>query len=279
MDDGSTDDTPAVLESFGSRIAVFRQPNQGAAAARNALVRGAEGDLVAFVDADDLWHPRYLEVQRRLFEEHPNAVAFFTGHVSFFGYGSFDWDGTSVDSQLYTELIDPLNFVQRYNATGVFASMSFCCVPREALLRMGSEHFCVSGAEDAYFCNALPLLGRPVAYAPLPLVAYRLISTSLSANQLKVYSALVEVFRLLLDRYDSLGRADLFAAFRLAFASKRRTYAKLLMGAGRTVEARRQFWLSLRDSSSVISRTKSLGLLLLSYSPRGFQPSWPTTTR
>lgn len=279
MDDGSTDNTPAILESYGARITVLRQPNKGVAAARNALVNRAVGDLVAFVDADDLWHPRYLEVQRRLFEEHPNAVAFFTGHVSFSGYGSFEWDRTSVDCQVHAELIHPLNFFKRYNSTGVFATMSICCVPKEVLMRIGSEHFCVSAAEDAYFCNTLPLLGRPVAHAPLPLVAYRLISTSLSANQLKVYGALVEVFRLLQDRYERPGTVDLLPAFRLAFASKRRTYAKLLMGAGRTVEAQKQFRLSLRDSGTAESRAKSLALLLLSHMPRRLQPGWPTTTR
>jgi glycosyltransferase involved in cell wall biosynthesis len=279
MDDGSTDNTPTILETYGSRITVLRQPNKGAAAARNALVERAVGDLVAFLDSDDIWHPRYLEVQRKLFEEHPNAVAFFTGHVSFSGYGDFDWDKTSVDSQVHAELIDPLNFVKRYNATGIFASMSICCVPKEALMRMGSEHFCVNAAEDAYFCNVLPLLGRPVAHVTLPLVAYRLIGTSLSANQLKVYSALVEVFRILQDRYDRLGAADLLTAFRSAFASKRRTYAKLLMAAGRTAEARNQFRLSLRDSGAAVSRAKSLALLLLSYMPSRFQPSWPATTR
>ena len=279
VDDGSTDNTSAILDSYGQQITVLRQPNRGAAAARNALVKKAGGDLVAFLDSDDLWNPTYLEVQRRLFEEHPHAAAFFTGHLNFFGYGSFNWAAISVDSQVQTEVIGPLDFLKRYNATGTLASMSYCCVTKEVLMELGSEPFCVSGAEDAYFCNSLPLLRRPVAYVPLPLVAYRTTSSSQSADQSKVYGLLVEVFRLHRERYERQTEGNLFAAFRSAFASKRRTYAKILMRKGRILDARRQFWLSLGDSASPLSRAKSLALLFLSHMPPKLQPNWPTTTR
>src|SRR5580658_2014305 len=57
MNDGSTDETSEILESYKSLVQVFRQENSGLAAARNALFRRATGDLVAFLDADDIWHP------------------------------------------------------------------------------------------------------------------------------------------------------------------------------------------------------------------------------
>jgi hypothetical protein len=60
VDDGSTDATPAVLERFAGRIVVRRQPNQGIAAALNHGLRVATGDLVAFLDSDDLWDPPFL---------------------------------------------------------------------------------------------------------------------------------------------------------------------------------------------------------------------------
>ena len=279
MDDGSTDDTLALVESYRPRVTVLRQPNKGVAAARNALCGQAQGDLIAFLDADDVWHPRYLEVQNGLFEKHPNAAAFFTGHTSFCGYGSFTWDAASDRTSMDAELINPLDFLRRYNATGDFACMSFCCVPKKALTEMGSEYFCISAAEDAYFCNTLPLLDRPVVYFPHALVAYRVSGTSLSANQFRVYSSLIQVFQLLEGRYNQLGNTDLLAAFRLAFASKRRTYAKILMGTGDSVEARRQFWLSLRDSHATVSWAKSLALLLITWFPERLQPNWPITTR
>lgn len=57
VDDGSTDDTPARLARFGSRIAVIRQEHRGPAVARNAGIRAARGEWIAFLDSDDVWMP------------------------------------------------------------------------------------------------------------------------------------------------------------------------------------------------------------------------------
>lgn len=61
VDDGSTDDTLAALAQFEDRVTLIRQENRGAASARNAGVRAARADFVAFLDADDVYHPRRLE--------------------------------------------------------------------------------------------------------------------------------------------------------------------------------------------------------------------------
>ncbi len=76
MDDGSTDETRALARSYEPLLKVYWQPNAGLARARNALVARATGDLVTFLDSDDLWHPHYLESQLSNLEEYPNAVAF-----------------------------------------------------------------------------------------------------------------------------------------------------------------------------------------------------------
>jgi glycosyltransferase involved in cell wall biosynthesis len=64
IDDGSTDRSGEVARSYpDSRVRVVRQPNAGPAAARNHGVQLARGELLAFLDADDLWEPRKLELQ------------------------------------------------------------------------------------------------------------------------------------------------------------------------------------------------------------------------
>jgi glycosyltransferase involved in cell wall biosynthesis len=60
VDDGSTDETPAVIEDFRARVTYLRRSNQGPAAARNHGLRHARAGIVAFLDVDDEWvapHP------------------------------------------------------------------------------------------------------------------------------------------------------------------------------------------------------------------------------
>jgi glycosyltransferase involved in cell wall biosynthesis len=75
IDDGSTDQTPRVLSSFGDRIKVISQANAGQSAARNRGIQAAAGELIAFLDADDLWLPEKLALQMARLAENPVAEA------------------------------------------------------------------------------------------------------------------------------------------------------------------------------------------------------------
>ena len=65
VNDGSpdTDALEAALSNYRQRVTYIRQENQGAAAARNTAIKAARGEFLAFLDADDLWLPNYLEAQ------------------------------------------------------------------------------------------------------------------------------------------------------------------------------------------------------------------------
>ena len=73
VDDGSTDSTPDVLAGFGRRIRVIRQQNLGRSAARNAGVRHAGADLIAFLDSDDYWLSHKLAAVIEAFEQRPHV--------------------------------------------------------------------------------------------------------------------------------------------------------------------------------------------------------------
>jgi glycosyltransferase involved in cell wall biosynthesis len=78
VDDGSTDASPQIVAEHAKqdpRIRTVRQPNAGVAAARNRGVREARGDLVAFLDHDDLWHKSIIEKQVARFNECSETTA------------------------------------------------------------------------------------------------------------------------------------------------------------------------------------------------------------
>lgn len=68
IDDGSTDSTPAVVRAYGDRIRYIVQDNQGVAVARNHGLQLAQGSLIAFLDADDVFLPDKLAAQVAVFE-------------------------------------------------------------------------------------------------------------------------------------------------------------------------------------------------------------------
>ena len=76
VDDGSSDETPELIEAFAAedpRIRLVRQANAGTAGARNRALAEARGSLVSNIDNDDLWLPAYLESMVRAFQATPGV--------------------------------------------------------------------------------------------------------------------------------------------------------------------------------------------------------------
>ena len=119
VDDGSTDDTAACVEQwiaakrppFEARL--IRQPNLGAAAARNRGVAEAPGcDILAFLDSDDLWPDDYLRRIHDGFAGQPDAVAtivdrmshyFATGARSLHSYARYTDSGANITTRLFMD--------------------------------------------------------------------------------------------------------------------------------------------------------------------------------
>jgi glycosyltransferase involved in cell wall biosynthesis len=80
VDDGSTDETPAILASFGDAITVLTQQNEGPAVATNRAIAQARGRYVSLLDADDVWLPDKLARQLAILEANP-AVGLVHGDL------------------------------------------------------------------------------------------------------------------------------------------------------------------------------------------------------
>ncbi len=87
IDDGSTDGTAAALEGFGDRIRVVRQPNGGLPAARNRSHQEAQGEFIAWLDADDLMNPDRIALQVEFLQQHPSVVLVSSEFSAFFEDG------------------------------------------------------------------------------------------------------------------------------------------------------------------------------------------------
>jgi glycosyltransferase involved in cell wall biosynthesis len=103
VDDGSTDDTAAVAKKYRQTIYLC-QANQGPPAARNAGLKHCTGDLIAFLDSDDLWVPGKLSMQAAYLEMHPQAGCVIGRTKNFLQEGAV-WPSWAMGTVLTGDLI------------------------------------------------------------------------------------------------------------------------------------------------------------------------------
>jgi glycosyltransferase involved in cell wall biosynthesis len=155
VDDASTDDTANVLAgTFASRIRLIRLPQRrGAGAARNAGVRLASGELVAFLDDDDLWLPGKLDAELRVFERFPDAEAVVSDSLTFVNgqraeKSFFARNGLLAATDGQVRWANECRWLWTNSVNGV--AMCSITVRRRALDRLGLETWF---AEDLVSCE------------------------------------------------------------------------------------------------------------------------------
>jgi glycosyltransferase involved in cell wall biosynthesis len=104
VDDGSEDDTVAVVEAFGPQVRLLQRDHGGAGAARNAGFAAARTDLVAFLDSDDEWFPDKIALQRAFLEARPDVLFCCSD------FGVRLEDGSEILSYLERWLHQPVDF-------------------------------------------------------------------------------------------------------------------------------------------------------------------------
>ena len=186
VDDGSTDASADVVRSYGSRARYVHQRNAGSAAARNRGVAESRGELVSFLDQDDLWDRRKLERQVLHFQARPSTDV-CVGHVELFWIPELAHEGGAYRGQPRGHR------VPGYTAPAMLAR-------RAAFDRVGrfDEGLSFGDATD-WFLRAIDL-GLDIALLPEVLLYHRMHASNLTRWRDSSKREFVHIVKATLDR-------------------------------------------------------------------------------
>lgn len=180
VDDGSTDSSSEIVRSFAARdtrIRLVRQANAGRPAARNKGAQVTRGRFICFLDADDLWDPRYVEIMVRALEGKPKISGCVCESLLFSDTGKSRLGPLPGDGKPLVEVDDILT----NSGWGIHAVV----IRREAFDRAGRFDEQFKNAEDWDLWLRLLTHSSFLAIRQ-PLALYRQHSMQTSKNRLRM---------------------------------------------------------------------------------------------
>lgn len=176
VDDGSSDGTRDALVRFGDRIEVIRQRNAGVSSARNAGAKRCEGvDLLAFLDADDLWHPEKLARQVERFEADPDLGLVHCGVI--------EVDEENLEIRRRTDGSEGWvgSVLVRWEEAAVLGGGSGAVFRADLFRELGGYDPALSTSAD-WDLFVRFALAAPVGFVPDQLLRYRLHDSNMHGN-------------------------------------------------------------------------------------------------
>ena len=159
VDDGSEDDTKTVLKKrYNDHIRYIYQPNKGPSAARNRGIHESKYDLIAFLDSDDLWLSKKLEMQVSVMLD-SNVVLSYTNWIykDNSKTNAFSEIGLNPEQQV-TIIEHPMNLVAQPGKMGILIQTCIC--RKEVLYRIGLFDERMKIAEDTRAIYRLAMEGK-----------------------------------------------------------------------------------------------------------------------
>jgi glycosyltransferase involved in cell wall biosynthesis len=236
VDDGSTDDTKAVLAPFAHRIRLIEQDNAGCGQAFNTGIGAASGQYVALCPADDLWERNKLEWQRETLARHPEVDVSFGG-AEFFGTGTGPFARPAAAG-----VLDQERLLRAMIDEDVVPDPSVV-LRRELHTRLGG--FVSAIGEDYEFWMRAVLAGATFHFDPRLLVRLRMHGGNLSSNALAIWEMNLAVHRMAAP---ALGDQ---ALARRVIARDLRRVGRCRLGLGRVAEGRAAYSESLHYQRTV----------------------------
>jgi glycosyltransferase involved in cell wall biosynthesis len=213
VDDGSTDGTRAIVQryarEFGDRVRLVEQTNSGPAAARNNGARHSTGEYLAFLDADDLWMPQFLERSVAALDADPALSMVYCNCAL------ADSEGVALDTSLVGDGFDHPPSLNEL-LTQLWPIMpSAALVRRSAYDKCGGYRDALRGAsfrfEDVDFWIKLREQG-PFGYIAEPLITWRFAWFPRQLKRLPDYSKALHVFEAYLQERYGVSAAPLVNA-------------------------------------------------------------------
>ena len=192
IDDGSRDDTAASLRRYAGRIRYHRQPNAGLSAVRNTGIRLADEPFVAFLDDDDVWHPRKLELQMRAFQRRPD--------LALLGAEQFDWPTAEFPPVPGDALSRLRGVTWEQLVVRTLIPVSSVVVRTEVLECVGDFDVTLRSSEDRDFFLRVAEVAR-IGMLDVPLSGYRDTAGSMCKNP----AGREEAMRRILGEIDARG--------------------------------------------------------------------------
>nr|WP_174827097.1 glycosyltransferase family A protein [Rhizobium ruizarguesonis] len=193
VDDGSTDETASICRRFAasdSRIRILSTENRGVAAARNTGIEASKSAYIAFLDADDIWHPTYVERMLAALHPLPDAWgAVYALHRFIDTEGYCTRSGSSLNAR---DSILNRHLVFRFVGNG-----SGFMVRRAVIDKIGGYDSSyarkgIGGCEDFDF-ELRTAEHFKIETVPLGLVGYRSHSAAMSSNRSRMARSLLAV--------------------------------------------------------------------------------------
>lgn len=177
IDDGSSDGSAGIVEAVAAsdcRFRLVRQENAGVSATRNRGAALASCDILAFLDADDLWHPDFLQHMLAFMAARPETPVAFAG-VRFVNAQAAP---TGAFARSYARTLTAKDFLAGNPTT----TCSNLIVRRAAFLASGGFKLGLNHAEDQLWLLEMHLNGHDIAGMSEVLVDYRTNDAGLSAD-------------------------------------------------------------------------------------------------
>lgn len=208
VDDGSTDNTMETLARYGNKIRVIRQTNAGPSAARNRGIKAANGEIVAFLDSDDLWLPTKLQRQANILMRADKSVPCCLCNATM-RYTNGDEKRSFALALLNPQYAEGLwlNVAQMLSTRFIFFNQAVA-IRREAIDKVGLFDESLLLLEDYDMALRMAFAG-PWAYINDPLIIWRSgTHNSLGLHAEKDRSQLRECYRVLHEKILKNQRID-----------------------------------------------------------------------